>query len=83
VRASAPLIDRFRPLGVTGEIIRGLAAPGAFMTHHIPPMVGARMTMFVKSEVRVGSQYVRGCTTLSVAAMVFVMEAWVTVMELR
>ena len=41
------------------------------------------MTMFVKSEVRVGSQYVRGCTTLSVAAMVFVMEVWVTVMELR
>jgi len=35
VRESAPLIDRFRPLKVTGEIIRGLATTGAFMTHHL------------------------------------------------
>ena len=39
------------------------------------------MTMYVKSEARVGTQYVRGCTTPSVAATIFVMEARATVID--
>lgn len=80
MRASAPLIDGFRPLEVTGEIIRGVGISrrvhDAPLFGHIPPVVKARMIMCVKSGARVGTQYVRGCTTLSLTAMIFVMESW-------
>jgi hypothetical protein len=47
------------------------------------PVVWARMVMYVKSQARVGMLYVRGCTTLSVAVMIFVMENWENVTEPR